>query len=128
MPKSNDQRGEALRDGRVPQLPGVGVIDPRDPEGRAEGDLLDLSSLLKRLLLTAEKDGSKSWAQLVLEGWIVAGLEGDCKVVDGIFERCQASRPAAAAAADERPLILDERTAGTILEALCASRHGEASG
>ncbi len=127
MPKSNDQRGEALRDGRVPELPGVGVIDPRDPEGRAEGDLLDLSSLLKRLLLAAEKDGSKTWAQRLLEGWIVGALEGDHKVVDGIFDRCQVSRPSAAAA-DERPLLVDERTAGTILETLCDSRQGEASG
>lgn len=128
MAKSNDQRGEALRDGRVPQLPGVGVIDPRDPDGRAEGDLLDLSSLLKRLLLLAEAPDAKTWAQRLLESWIVSGLEGDNKVVDGVFDRCQPARPSAMAAADEVPLTLDENQTSSILETLCASRPGKASG
>ncbi|MHB1556499.1 MAG: hypothetical protein ACYC61_03345 [Isosphaeraceae bacterium] len=127
MAKSNDQRGEALRDGRVPQLPGTGVIDPRDRAVLAEAHALDLRALLRRLLIEAETPGSKTWAQRVLEGWIVDAIEGDTRVVDGIFVRSEVDRPAAEAA-DETPLIVDERTTSTILEVLCGSRPGEASG
>lgn len=127
MAKSNDQRGEALREGRVPELPGTAVIDPRNKEVLAEGHVLDLRALLRRVLIEAERPGSKTWAQRVLESWIVTGLEGDARVVDGIFVRSEVDRPAAEAA-DEAPLIVDEPTASTILGALCGSRPGEASG
>ncbi len=127
MAKSIDQRGEALRDGRVPELPGTVAIDLRNKDVLAEGRTLDLAALLRRLLIESETPAGKTWAQRVLESWIVTGLEGDTKVIDVIFARCEPDRPAAQAA-DEAPLILDEQKTGNILEVLCGSRPGEASG
>lgn len=127
MAKSNDQRGEALREGRVPELPGTAVIDLRNREVLAEGDVLDLRALLRRLLIEAEDGKGKTWAQRVLESWIATGLEGDARVVDGIFERSEPERPAARAA-EETPLVLDEPKTRSILEVLCGSRPGEATG
>ncbi len=127
MARSNDQRGEALRDGRVPQLPGAGALDLRAPDALADGAILDLAALLRRLLIGVEAHTGKSWAQRLLEGWIVDALDGDPKAMDGILTRGEVDRPAAAKA-DESPAPVDDRTARKILEVLCGSGPDAASG
>jgi hypothetical protein len=115
--RTNEQRGDAVREGRLPQLPGVGPVDLR-MIGNPENDIdLNLPALLRHLL-AGNADHGKSWAQLMAEGWVVDALEGNHRAVENVFDHSQTKRPAEASAAEAYSPI-DDAMASKILEFLC---------
>lgn len=120
-----DQRGDAVREGRLPDVLGAEPLDLRTI-GTSEDDFeLDLTALLRRLLVV-RNDGKKTWAQQLVEGWIVDALEGDPKAIVDLIDRIEKRRLAAASAAAALPPI-DDATAGKILEIISGSGDVAAS-
>ena len=108
-----------MRDDRIPDVLGAPPLDFRTL-GSPEDDVdLDMTALLRRLLVVRNKKG-KTWVQLMAEGWIVDALEGSPKAIEDIFDRIEKARHARASAAAGLPPI-DDETACKILEVLSGS-------
>jgi hypothetical protein len=119
LAKTTEQRGDVVREGRIPVLPGAVALDLRTL-GTSKDDVdLDLTALLRCILVGRHVRG-KTWAQLVAEGWIVDALEGNPRAIEDILDRTEKGRLAAALQADACPPI-DDETVGQILEILCGS-------
>jgi hypothetical protein len=119
LAKAVEQRGDLVREGRIPDVLGFGPLDLRSL-GRSEDEAaLDMTALLRRLLV-GRNDGGKTWAQFVAEGWVVDALEGSPKAIEDILDRIEKGRLAGASAAAALPPI-DDETAGKVLELLCVS-------
>jgi hypothetical protein len=86
---------------------------------------LNLTDVLCRLLVVADGAG-KTWAQRLIEGWIVDALDGNHRAIEDILDRTEKGRLARAPAGDTIPPI-DDETASKILEALCG-RGDDATG
>jgi hypothetical protein len=112
--RNAEQRGNAVRDGHLPDVLGAEPLDLR-AIGSSEDDFhLDLTGLLRRLLIVRNDQG-KMWGQQMVEGWVVDALEGDPKAITDIIDRTEKRRVAQASAAAELSPI-DDETAGKILE------------
>jgi hypothetical protein len=123
--KAVEQRGDLVREGRIPDVLGLGPLDLRSL-GRSEDEAaLDMTALLRRLLV-GRNDKEKTWAQVMAEGWVVDALEGSPKAIEDIFDRIDKGRLAGASAAAGLP-PLDDETACKILEVLSGS-GGDAMG
>jgi hypothetical protein len=117
--RTMDQRGDAVREGKLPDVLGAEPLDLRSI-GPSEDDVaLDLTGLLRRLLAGCNTTG-KTWAQQLVEGWVVDALEGDPKAIVDILDRTEKRRAAEASAAAALPPI-DDEIAGKILEIICGS-------
>jgi hypothetical protein len=117
--RSSDQRGDAVRGGKLPDVLGAEPLDLR-MIGSSEDDFnLDLTALLPRLLVV-RSDKGKMWGQHIVEGWIVDALEGDPKAIMDIIDRTEERRAAQASAAAKLAPI-DDETAGKILEIISGS-------
>jgi hypothetical protein len=117
MARSMDQRGDAVKEGRLPDVLGVETLDLRtvgDPENDVE---LNLPALLRHLLARRNNHG-KTWAQLLIEGWIVDALEGNFRALEEVLDRAGTGRPSGASAADDFS-PLDDAMISKIVEALC---------
>jgi hypothetical protein len=119
LAKTTEQRGDRVREGRIPDVLGAPPLDLWTLGTSEDEVALDMTALLRRLLV-GRHDGGKTWAQLVSEGWIVDALEGNPRAIEDIFGRIEKGRLAAASAAEARPPI-DDETAGKVLEVLCGS-------
>ena len=114
MARSTEQRGDAVREGKLPDVLGAEPLDLR-AIGDSEDDFnLDLTGLLRRLL-TGYGRNKKTHAQQLVEGWIVDALEGEPKAIVDIIDRTEKRRAAEVSAAAALPPI-DDATAGKILE------------
>jgi hypothetical protein len=108
-----------VREGRLPDVLGAEPLDLRTL-GRSEDDFdLDLTGLLRRLLIGCNAH-EKTWAQQLAEGWIVDALEGDPRAIVDIIDRTEKRRAAEVSAAAAQPPI-DDATAGRILEIISGS-------
>jgi hypothetical protein len=117
--RSIDQRGDAVREGKLPNVLGAGPLDLR-AIGSSEDDFhLDLTGQLRRLLVLCNDEG-KTWAQQMAEGWIVDAVEGDPRAIVDIFDRIEKRRTAEVSAAADLPPI-DDETAVKILEIISGS-------
>jgi hypothetical protein len=112
--RSIEQRGDAVREGKLPDVLGAEPLDLRSI-GHSEDDFdIDLTGLLRRLL-SGHNARKKTHAQQLVEGWIVDALEGDPKAIVDIIDRTEKRRAAEVSAAAALPPI-DDVTAGKILE------------
>jgi hypothetical protein len=120
--RSMDQRGDAVGQGKLPDVLGAKPLDLRTL-GTSEDDVaLDLTALLRRLLVGCNAVG-KTWAQLMSEGWIVDALEGNARAVEDIFDRIEKGRLSRASATDAAPPI-DDEMASKVLGVLSDSGDG----
>jgi hypothetical protein len=117
--RNTDQRGDAVRGGKLPDVLGAEPLDLRAIDSSEDDVALDLTALLCRLLAGCNDEG-KTWAQQLVEGWIVDGLEGEPRAIADIFDRTEKRRLAAASAASTLP-PMDDETAGKILEIIGGS-------
>lgn len=101
------------------QVPGAGPLDLRALGLLGEGGALDLTGLMNRILLVEDGAG-KSWAQRMVEVWIVEALEANPRAIEDIFDRAEKVRLARESMA-AGPSSIDDETAGKILEVLCGS-------
>ncbi len=119
MARSTDQRGDAIREGKLLDILGAEPLDVR-AIGSSEDDFhLDLTGLLRRLLVGCNDKG-KTWAQQIAEGWIVDAVDGDPRAIVNIFDRIEKRRAVEASAAADLPPI-DDETAAKILEIISGS-------
>jgi hypothetical protein len=116
-----EQRGDAVKEGRLPDVVGAEPLDLGALSTSEDDADLDLTALL-RLLLFVCNDKRKTWAQQLVEGWIVDGLEGDPRAIVDVLDRAEWRRAAKASATAALP-PLDGATASKIVEVLCG--HGE---
>jgi hypothetical protein len=122
--RTTDQRGDAVREGKLPDVLGAEALDLRSI-GRSPDDFApDLTGLLLRLLSGCNAD-KKTWAQQLAEGWIVDALEGEPRAIVDILDRTEKRRAAEASAAAALPPI-DDDIAGKILEIISGSGEGAA--
>lgn len=120
MARTTDQRGDALTEGRIPQLPGAEPMDLRNLGFLSERDPLDLSRLMRHLLVGVEETTKKTWAQRLIEAWIIDALEGNARAIEEILVQCKTTHDAGNKTADGQLAIGDD-LAGRILEVLCDS-------
>jgi hypothetical protein len=83
-----------------------------------DGVSLNLTALLRRQLAQVDSGTNRTWAQRLIEVWILEALEGNMRAFQEILERIDgnsSSRPPDLPG----PPLLEESTACQILEALC---------
>jgi hypothetical protein len=88
---------------------------PALPEDEAQ---LSLTRLLRRQLSQVDTNSNRTWAQRVIEVWILEALEGNFRALQEILERVDGD-PAGRVPAAPGPSLLEESTACRILEAIC---------
>jgi hypothetical protein len=119
LSKTTEQRGDLVREDRLPDVLGAPPLDLRTLGTSEDEVALDMTVLLRRLLVGRHVRG-KTWGQFVAEGWVVDALEGSPRAIEDIFDRTEKKRLAGASAAVGLPPI-DDETACKILEVLSGS-------
>ncbi len=117
MGKAVEQRGDLVREDRTPDVLGFEPVDLRTLGTSEDEVALDMTALLRRLLVGRNKWG-KTWAQVMAEGWVVDAVEGSPKAIEDILDRIEKARLAGASAAAALPPI-DDETVDKVLELLC---------
>ena len=120
MAKTTEQRGDLVREDRLPDVLGAPPLDLRTLGTSEDEVALDMTALLRRLLVGRHATKGKTWAQFVAEGWVVDALEGNPRAIEDLFDRTEKRRLAGASAAEAPPSI-DDETADKVLEVLCGS-------